>query len=188
LKQKHSIQEIIAGCRAGQPEYQRALVDQYSDRLYAICIRYLRDRSIAKDALQESLIKVFKYFHTYDESKASLTTWMTTITVRQCLSMLRKKELHFVSMDDSFHGEESIDTSALDELQNQDLVKLIQELPAGYREVFNLSVIDGFSHKEIGEMLQIRVGASRSRLSRAKEILRKKIIALENLEQWANIS
>lgn len=163
-------------------------MDQYSDRLYAISIRYLRDRETAKDALQESLLKIFKYFNTYDESKASLTTWMTTITVRQCLSKLSKKNLEIVSMDESFHEEASLDTTALDALQNEDLVKMIHELPAGYREVFNLSVIDGFSHKEVAEMLGIKVGASRSKLSRAKEILRKKINALENLEQWANIS
>ena len=182
-----SIQEIIDGCRAEQPVYQRALVNQYSDRLYAIAVRYLRDRELAKDVLQESLIRIFKYFETYDASKASLITWMTRITVRQCLSRLEKKELQLLSIDAACYKEASLDTTALDELQNQDLVKLIQELPDGYKEVFNLSV-DGFSHSEIAELLGVNVGASRSRLWRAKEILKKKIIAIENLEQWADIS
>ena len=182
-----SIQEIIDGCRAEQPVYQRALVNQYSDRLYAIAVRYLRDRELSKDVLQESLIRIFKYFDTYDTSKASLTTWMTRITIRQCLSRIEKKEVQLVSMDAASYKEASLDTTALDELQNQDLVKLIQELPDGYKEVFNLSV-DGFSHSEIAELLGVNVGASRSRLWRAKEILKKKIIAIENLEQWADIS
>ncbi len=188
MKPTLSIQEIIAGCRKGQPNCQRALLDLYSDRLYAICIRYLKDRERAKDTLQESLIKAFKYFDSYDESKASLITWMTTITIRLCVSRLNKKRLHLVSIDDVYHEDVIIETTALDDLQNQDLVKLIQELPAGYSEIFNLAVVDGFTHKEIAELLGINVGASRSRLSRAKEILRKKIILLENLEQWANIS
>ena len=113
---------------------------------------------------------------------------MTRITVRQCLSRLEKKELQLLSIDAACYKEASLDTTALDELHNQDLVKLIQELPDGYREVFNLSVIDGFSHSEIAELLGMNVGASRSRLWRAKEILKKKIIAIENLEQWADIS
>lgn len=188
MESTFSIQEIIDGCLAKRPVYQRALVNQYSDRLYAIAIRYLRDRELAKDVLQESLIRVFKYFDTYDASKSSLVTWMTRITVRQCLNRVKGKDLQLVSIDDSCYEEASLDTTALDELQNQDLVKLIQELPDGYRDVFNLSVIDGFSHVEIAELLDIKVGASRSRLWRAKEILRKKIIAIENLEQWANIS
>lgn len=181
MKPKFSIQEIISGCHNGQSDCQRALVNQYGDRLYATCIRYLKDKEKAKDALQETLIKVFKYFHSYDASKATLPTWMTTIAVRQCLSILSRKDLQLVSLEDAGHDEVYIDTTALDELQNQDLVNLVQQLPAGCRIVFNLSVIDGFSHKEIGDMLEIKITASRSRLKRAKEILRKKITALEIL-------
>jgi len=186
LRPEISIKEIIQGCLKGEPQFQRLLVDKYSDRLYAICIRYLKDKVKAKDALQESLIKVFKNFNTYDESKASLPTWMTTITIRQCISKLRKRELDVVSIEAAYGVEVSLTTSALDELQNQDLVKLIHELPAGYREVFNLAVVDGLSHKEIAALLDINEGASRSRLSRAKKLLKEKIIALENQEQWVN--
>jgi len=173
LSNSLNIQDIIAGCKQGNHKHQRALVDLYSKRLFATCIRYLKDREAARDVLQESLIRIFKYFDSYDQKKAEVYTWMTTITIRQCLKQLEKKRL---------------DISPLDELQNKDLIKLINELPDGYREVFHLSVIDGYSHTEISELLNIKKGASRSRLSRAKETLRHRINLIRTKESWTEIS
>lgn len=183
-----NIQDIIAGCKQGNHKHQRALVDLYSKRLFATCIRYLKDREAARDVLQESLIRIFKYFDSYDQKKAEVYTWMTTITIRQCLKQLEKKRLEFVSFDQVSFEERSLDISPLDELQNKDLIKLINELPDGYREVFHLSVIDGYSHTEISELLNIKKGASRSRLSRAKETLRHRINLIRTKESWTEIS
>ena len=184
----YSIEEIIIGCRKKQAAYQRALVNMYSDRLFAICLRYLKDKDLAKDALQDSLIRVFKYIESFDSNKASIYTWMSTITVRACLKNLDKKKIELVSYDELPSEERGFDPSPLDALSTRELITLVNELPDGYREVFNLAVIDGFSHQEIGDLLGLSSGASRSRLSRAKDILRKKISLIQRNESWINIS
>lgn len=86
-----STQAIISGCIAKKAEAQRALVDTQGDRLYAICIRYIGDREKAKDALQESFIRIFKYIKNYDKNKGAFSSWLTVITVRQCLKCLIKE-------------------------------------------------------------------------------------------------
>ena len=97
MAEVYSIEEIIIGCRKKQAVYQRALVNMYSDRLFAICLRYLKNKDLAKDALQDSLIRVFRYIESYDAGKASIYTWMSTITVRACLKNLDKKKIELVS-------------------------------------------------------------------------------------------
>lgn len=185
---KYNIQEILIGCNKQQPKYQRALVDQYSGLLYAICYRYLKDPEYAKDSLQESLMRIFQNLDKYDPAKGRFESWITTVTIRHCLSKLNKKKLAMVSTDDLMHANAAydIEDDIIGRYDAEMLVNLIAELPDSYRTVFNLSAIDGYSHKEIGDMLGIKVVASRTRLNRAKRMLKEKVLTLINSESWVN--
>jgi RNA polymerase sigma-70 factor (ECF subfamily) len=146
----------------------------------------MKEKEFAKDMLQESLTKIFKNIDTFDSDKASLYTWMSTITVRTCLRKLEKKSLEVIHLDDN-ENELGFTPEVLDRLEVQDLIDLVNLLPSGYKEVFNLNVIDGFSHKEISNLLEISEVASRSRLKRAKSLLKKYIHNIEIERSWKNI-
>lgn len=187
MKKKYCIEDILSGCQKKQAIYQRALVDQFSGYLHATCKRYMNDDGYAKDLVQESLIKIFKNIDKYDPAKGSFQTWITTITVRSCLSKLKKKKIATLSIDHP--ASETVSTNrqlAIDQLQTKYLIEMIKELPDGFREVFNLAVIDGYSHSEIAKQLNITEENSRSRLTRARRTLRKKINNLTNQELWVN--
>ena len=184
----YDIKEIIDGCLKQRPKYQRALVDQYSGLLFSICKRYLNDTDFARDMVQESLIRIFKNLEKFDPYKGTFATWITTISVRLCLTKLRKKKLSIISIQDQEEHDklESNTEYVLDKLETSYLLEMVQELPDGYRAVFNMAAIDGFSHADIAQQLDINEEASRSRLSRAKAMLRKRIIKLNQQELWVN--
>jgi len=138
---------------------------------------------MSKEALQEGLIRIFKFIDTYDSSKGSFRSWMKKIVSNESIKLLQKNgkmksiRLHEVEISD-------FSANALDNLHEEELIALIQELPLGYREVFNMYVIDGYSHKEIAEILNITDSTSRSQLTRAKKLLQQKISMIENLQLW----
>lgn len=185
MKNKKDIADLIAGCRKGKARYQKALVNDYSDLLFSICRRYMGDEGKAQDALQETFIRVFRSFNTYDDQKGALTTWMRKIAVNCCLRSLSKKKLEISNLSIVDYDQRySIEAEAVSNLNHEDLMTLVQSLPDGYRQVFNLSVIEGYSHRDIGTLLGIQEVSSRSNLSRAKVLLRKKIAELKSSEQW----
>ena len=187
MNNNYTIQEIIKGCLQAKPLYQRALVDQYSGLLYVICQRYLGDTPAARDGLQDSLIKIFKNLDKYQESKGAFESWISTITIRQCLTKLRKRKLELVPLDHP-HSDASYDIEA-DILANYDidfLIEMINDLPDIYKSVFNLVAIDGYAHKEASELLDIPVGTSRARLNRAKKILKDRVLTIQKNESWVN--
>jgi len=136
---------------------------------------------MSKEALQEGLIRVFKYIERFDPKKGSFKGWMKKIVANEALKLLKKRgNMDFVEME----GMEMEDNTAnaLDQLNEEELIALIQTLPNGYREVFNMYVLDGYSHKEIAETLDITESTSRSQLTRAKKLLQQKIYMIENLQ------
>jgi len=146
------------------------------------------DETKAQDVLQETFIRIFKGFETYDPEKGALSSWMRKIAVNCALKSLKKKKLEIsnlsvVDYDQKF----SVAPEAVSKMSHDDLMELVQTLPDGYRQVFNLSVIEGYNHKEIGEMLGIEAVSSRSNLSRAKQLLRKKITEAKKADQWIRI-
>lgn len=188
MKKEYSILDIINGCNKKEAKYQRALVDQYAGFLYILCKRYLNDDGYAQDMVQDSLVKIFKNLNKFDAAKGSFEAWISTIAIRTCLTQLSKKRFTILNLEDQ-SSIESIDENSriiLDELETGHLIEMIKELPDGYREVFNLAAIDGYAHKEIAEMMEITEENSRSRLARAKKILRRKIINLKTEERWVN--
>lgn len=178
-------ESILLGCLKKQPKSQRALVDTYSSYLFATCKRYLNEDEAARDIVQESLIKIFHNLESYDRSKATFKSWITTITIRLCLSKLHKNRFVIVSIDEDLDSDMSlVDTGQLDNMETGYLLEMIRELPDGYREVFNMFAIDGYTHADIAELLDITTDVSRARLVRARKKLKAKIEKLNKEELW----
>lgn len=142
------------------------------------------NETIAKDVLQEAFIRIFKSFKTYDPDRGSLTAWMRKITVNVALRMLSKKHLKTTTLTVEFNDKQSTAPEILQKLRHEEIMDVVRSLPEGYRQVFNLAVIEGYSHREIGQMLGMQEVSSRSKLSRAKQILRNKLMAFKNSDRW----
>lgn len=184
MKLDYDIEEIIAGCKKQQSEYQKALVFRYSDLLYAVCYRYVGDRTKAQDVLQESYIKIFRAIKNFDPNKGVFEAWIRKITVNESLKLIGREKFKTLSIDDIHNNTIEVSADALSKLSNDELLEIVSKLPDGYRQVFNLSVIEGYSHREIAEMLGIQEVSSRSNLSRAKAILREQLLTLQSQESW----
>lgn len=167
---------IIEGCRQGKEKAFKALVDQYAPFLMAVCLRYLKDHALAKDALQEGMISIFKSVHTFS-GKGSFEGWMSKIVVNACLKELRiQKSFQDLTVIDLHESKEE---DALGSIAREDIGKLINQLPEVQRIVFNMFVVEGYSHAEIEELTNIPESSSRVYLTRARKWLREKIEASE---------
>jgi len=166
-------------CIDGDQRAQRKLFEMYAPKMMGVCLRYMKDHAQAEDVLQDGFVKVFTKLEKYS-GNGSLEGWVRRIMVNTALDHLRKtnKFNANISMDDVDYKIES-DSDALASLIEEDLLKLIQEMPNGYKTVFNMFAIEGFSHKEIGEKLGVSENTSKSQYSRAKAYLRIKVEELE---------
>jgi RNA polymerase sigma factor (sigma-70 family) len=164
--------EVIQGCKKGDERSYRYLVDAYADQLMGICVRYLRDHQKAEDALQETFIQVFRSIQKFDGA-GSLAGWMYRIAVNCCLKELRKtRQLSFPEEETVF--EQLIEwPEVYDKLNAEDIMNLLDALPQHYRIIFNLNIIEGYSHKEISELLGIQGSHSRTKLTRAKKMIQE---------------
>ena len=186
LRKTFTINDLMEGCKAGDRKMQELLYQQTSAKLFAICLRYAKDRMEAEDTLQLGFIKIFEKIKTY-RGDGAFEGWMRRIMVNTAIESYRKniKHLQLVPLEESFEQAETGVT--YNNLEVQDLMKLIQQLADGYRLVFNLFAIEGFSHKEIAESLGITEGASKSQLSRARTILKEKITKMEGMNYAKSI-
>ncbi len=169
---KFTQQEIIKGCQQQAPLYQKALVVQYSGFLMAVSRRYTHDQSSAKDILQESLIQILKSIPRYKE-QGTFEAWMKRIVINTAIKYFNKNSFknELYTIDDQ--PEQSIPSNAYANMAADELWELIRRLPENYRTVFNLHAIEGYSHREISELLGIEESTSRSQLTRARSMLRK---------------
>ena len=154
---------------------QEELYNRFAAKMYAVCLRYANNAEDAQDLLQDGFVKVFRNLHRF-RAEGSFEGWIRRVFINSSIEHFRKKSLQLSKVSEK--EEETIgdtDTSALDNLAEKDIVKLIQELSPGYRTVFNLYVVEGYSHREIGEKLGISEGTSKSQLARARSILQKKV-------------
>ncbi len=149
-----------------------------------VCLRYGKDRSTAQDYLQDAFVNIFKNLKQFDTTKGAFEAWAKRITVNVCLADIRKNTLYSVNITGAEHIE-SNDVSALSQLSLQEMLVHIQQLPYGYRTVFNMYVIDGFSHKEIAAELNVSISTSKSQLMKARNLLQKKIVV--NQRTYNNI-
>jgi RNA polymerase sigma-70 factor (ECF subfamily) len=167
---------ILEGCRKNNAAAQKALYEKFSAKMLVVCYRYAHNREDAEDMLQEGLIKVFSQIKTF-ENRGSLEGWIRRIVVHTCINNLKKNK-RFNESVDLIHAttlqvrEESIPSI----IQAKEVVECIRMLPIGYRTVLNLYAIEGFSHKEIGSMLDIEESTSRSQYTRAKAMLEDVLI------------
>jgi len=171
----HFSEDFIERCLDNEPKAQGELYRRFAPKMFGICLRYTRNRMEAEDILQEGFIKVFRYLKDY-RSDGSLEGWIRKTMVNTAINFYNKKIKYQkdVSLDQTEpinHDEES----AIDKLSAKELMEHIQELPDGYRMVFNLNIIEGYTHKEIGKMLNISENTSKSQLSRARGVLQGKL-------------
>jgi RNA polymerase sigma factor (sigma-70 family) len=169
--------ELISGCRLNDRTAQEQLYKLFYHEMFKICCRYLRSEALAKDAVNNAFLKIFKSIEQFDEDKGELGGWIRTIMIRTCID-IKRTELRFSAYVVSNSTEEAfIEPSILSKLYAEDLLKYVRQLPQASQIVFNLAVFDGFSHQEIAEQLQIGENTSRWHLSEAKKKLRTLIHA-----------
>lgn len=172
--------EIIKGCLDGNRFYQKRLFDVYSKRMLSVCMYYTKNKDEAKDILQEGFIKVFRNMDKYRHDGA-FEAWMRRIMVNTALDYFRKnKQEHLMYGTETADAEIQVDPSAVQKMQADDIIKLIQKMPEGYQVVFSLYAIEGYNHKEIGEMLGISEGTSKSQYARGRVYLQKLMKGYEN--------
>ena len=172
---------IFQGCLKNQAAAQRELYSRYSPKMLAVCYRFARNREDAEDMLQEGFIKVFSQIHTF-QNKGAFEGWIRRIIVHTCINNLKKNKRFNESVDLAYASSIQVREESVPSIvQAKQVVECIRMLPIGYRTVLNLYAIEGYSHKEIAQMLDIEESTSRSQYTRAKQMLediliRKKII------------
>ncbi len=172
----HNVTEsdLINGCIAGERRMQEMLYQRFSGKMYAVCLRYANNSDDAQDLLQEGFIKVYRNLDKF-RKEGSFEGWIRRVFVNTAIEHYRRK----VNLNSIGEKEERMiedgSFTVLDHLAEKDIILLVQELSPGYRSVFNMYVIEGYSHKEIGDILNISEGTSKSQLARAKSILQKKV-------------
>lgn len=162
--------DLIDGCLKGDRRTQEELYRRFSPKMYAVCLRYAGNAEEAQDILQEGFIKVFKKLDSF-RSEGSFEGWIRRIFVNTAIEHFRRKRYLMPVTEKEENTIEGKYLSVLDNLAAADIMSLVQELSPGYRTVFNMYVVEGYSHKEIGDILGISEGTSKSQLSRAKVIL-----------------
>lgn len=172
LESNHNIPEsdLIKGCIEGDRRMQEELYKRFSPKMYAVCLRYASNAEEAQDILQDAFIKVYKKLDSF-RGDGSFEGWVRRIFVNTAIEHFRRKKYMQPVTEKEENTIEGKYVSVLDELAEKDILELVAQLSPGYRTVFNMYVVEGYSHKEIGEMLGISEGTSKSQLSRAKAIL-----------------
>jgi RNA polymerase sigma factor (sigma-70 family) len=167
--------ELIKGCLRRERSAQKHLYDTYSSKMYAVCYRYVKDAMEAEDILVTAFMKVFDKIDQF-KNEGSFEGWIRRIVVNEALTHLRRNRSMYVETDLEQADREPNYDQLSDHLEAQDLLAMIQELPAGYQLVFNMYAIDGYSHKEIADALGITENTSKSQLSRARVYLQKLLL------------
>ena len=165
--------DLIAGCKREEMEARKELYERYAGVMLSLCVRYIGDRDLARDVLQDGFYKVFTKIGDYSGT-GSFEGWMKRIFINTALEQLQKKR--FLPITGEYEENiEDADISVFEKLSANDLLRCIAELPDGFRTVFNLHAVEGYSHVEIAEMLHIKEVTSRSQYMRARKILQKKV-------------
>ncbi len=177
--------QIIEGCKKGKRNSFNMLYQRYAPVMLGICYRYSKTRAEAEDVLQEGFIKVFQKITTY-EGRGSFEGWLKRIMINTAINNFKANSKHYYhdDVDESINltsDDGNLPFHHEDEVNKDQVIKLIQGLPAGYQMVFNLYVIDGLTHQEIADELEFSVNTSKSQLSKARKWLRNKLATKEKL-------
>lgn len=166
--------ELIKASIQGDRLAQRDIFHMYASKMMAVCTRYSRHRLEAEDILQDGFVKIFTHLSDY-EGQGSFEGWVRRIIINTAIKNNQKKSFSHEDIGLEHVREDSASPDVFSTLSEEELIKLISELPDGYRTVFNLYAIEGFSHKEIGELLNIEESTSRSQLVKARRMLQEKV-------------
>ena len=172
MSEIHSETEAIARAKKGDPIAQRYLYQKYRTKWYMICLRYLPNKADAEDALQNGLIHIFSKLDQFDPNLGEFAGWTSRIVANDCIISIRKNHKNLVvqkienDLPVCDHEE-----NVLDKISREEILKMIQSLPTGYRTIFNMFVFEGYAHKEIAEHLSISEGTSKSQLFKARKML-----------------
>ncbi len=172
----HTVSEtdLIQGCIDGNRQMQELLYQKYSSKMYGVCLRYSGNVEDANDLLQEGFVKIFKNLTKF-RGDGSFEGWIRRIFVNTSIEHFRKKIKLYNVTEVQENTIEDYDLNILDTLAEKDIISLVNELSPGYKTVFNMHVIEGYSHKEIADVLGITEGTSKSQLARAKGVLKKSL-------------
>jgi RNA polymerase sigma-70 factor (ECF subfamily) len=175
---------IISQARNGNPRAQQKLYSTYKGLWYSICLRYMNERDDALDSLQNGMVKIYSNLNQFDDTKGSFKSWSAKIMVNECIMYQRKywKPQHKDNVDLEL-VDSPFESDVFSSLGVKELTKMIQTLPVGYKLVFNMYAIEGYSHKEISDKLGVSVGTSKSQLFKAKKLLQNKLKAQDNIDQ-----
>ncbi len=165
--------DLVRGCRENNRKSQEMLYRRYAKSMYSLCLIYESNRDNAKDILQDAFIKIFRHMNSFD-GQGSLTGWMKKIIANTAIDHYRKNynDVQFIPIEDIVHpfsNEESVASI----LNTKDLISQVNRLPRGARMIFQLHAIEGYSHKEIADLLNISEGTSKSQINRAKQLLQQ---------------
>ncbi len=180
------LKQIIKDCASGSARAQEKLYRIFAPKMFGVCLRYAKDRTEAEDNLHDGFVKIFSNIKSF-RHEGSFEGWMRRIMVNISLTRLREKQTLFTVEDIGEYDLAQNTNGIMEQLEADELLRLIQQLPPGYRTVFNLYAIEDMSHKEISETLGVSVGTSKSNLARARDILRHKVSELYgDVESKAN--
>lgn len=177
----HPDMELVNHCLAGDSQAQKKLYDRFAPTMLGVCYRYVQNRHEAEDVLQDGFIRVFRYLKDF-RGDGPLEGWLRRIMVTTALNYIKSQKNFRAEFEITIAREVSaVELDALEQIENAELMNVIQQLSPGYRAVLNLYAIEGYSHKEIGEMLDIGESTSRSQFARAKQWLLKKLTHLHSI-------
>lgn len=178
MSRTDTIESLVSGCKAKDRQAQEKLYQLTASRMMGVCMRYTNNRAEAEDILQTGFVRVFTRIESY-RSEGAFEGWIRRIMVNTAIEAFRRNKRMVQAEDIQELADEFGPASEIDEMAYEDLINIIQQLPAGYKLVFNMFAIEGYSHKEIAEELGISESTSKSQLLRAREWLKKRIKLLE---------
>lgn len=182
--------QIIEECKKGKHKSFGMLYKKYAPLMLGVCYRYSKTKDEAEDVLQEGFIKVFQKIKSF-EGKGSFEGWMRRIMVNTAINNYKANNKHYyhddIDQDNNINlkVDEVLPFEADDNISKNQIIRLIQELPAGYQMVFNLYVIEGLTHQEIAEELDVSINTSKSQLSKARKWLRNKILENKKVNSYS---
>lgn len=169
--------DLVMACKKRDPQAQKQLFMQYADEMLVVCIRYVGNPELAKEVMMDAFVKCFDAIKDFEyRGEGSLRAWLKRIVISFCLMQLRKQKLQFVDIEATKWEYEYSAEDIVGGISAKEILLLINDLPQGCRAVFNLYVFDNKTHKEIGELLGISDGTSKSQLAMARKILKEKIL------------
>ena len=175
----YSEEDLINRCLRKEAKAQERFYKRFAPKMYGVCLRFAKNQMEADDILQEGFIKVFTNLKTY-RGEGSLEGWIRRTIVNTAINLYKKNAKYTRDIEiEKAEVVQNNDEGALDKISVQELLMLIRDLPTGYRMVFNLNVIEGYTHKEISQLLDISENTSKSQLSRARQTLQKKVLEIK---------